>query len=253
MNKIFITFFCTMNFFTAIAMQESAPQLLQWEDLKTGKKHCKLDDHYIERANSFISAYNNGNDLYAKTIGDALLKEVACSDEYIVITQMLLAHGIDADASYWQSEENGSIIVPGKLHPSGITNNPLYNSSRYAPKTLKVLLEAGANPNVKIEGDHLFSPVHNILRSSYWIFWTQKSVEQKAAMLTHLLQHGASLNLTDVNNRTALQMVCQHNPIRDMPGYSLALLPEDAHRPANYRPNYSVKEYFTNFLANSCK
>lgn len=216
MNKIFLTFFCTVIFLNSRAMDTSTsePKLLCWQDLKSSEQPKESDYIYINKANHFISAHYSG-DSGAAALGTKLLREVAFFDTYIEITKILLAAGIDANATISQKEINGYKVVQEKLYGCGITHNPLYNSSRYAPNTMELLLENGATPDVQIEDDHLFSPAHNILRSSY--FWGNETVTLRTRMLDLLVQHKANLNLKDENGRTPFQMVSHHAGIRDMP------------------------------------
>lgn len=214
MNKIMLVFSFVVFSLSVVAMDESKPQLLRWEDLKSSEKHKESDDIYLKKANKFIEAHHRG-DVSAVYFGTQLLREVVYFDNYIVITQMLLAAGIDANATLSQKDVNGNKVVREKLYLCGITNNPLYNSARYAPNTMRLLLKNGAIPDVQIEDDHLFSPAHNLLRSSY--FWGDETVALKTTMLDLLVEHNANMKLKDEEGRTPFQMVAHHSEVRDMP------------------------------------
>lgn len=192
--------------------QNKAP-LLSCEQLNVRDERY-LDNMLVREYNSFAHAYN-ANNPRSLEMGHELLRSAAKSDRYIEITRCILAMGINPNGNNFKENPEGNIVVQ-EINWE-YTMSPFFNSCISYPrplKTIELLLQKGANPNVLLSNIHMRTIIHCILYNESWDYiggaMCPELVEITIDTFDLLLRHNGNFALKDSLGKTPLMMLLEN-------------------------------------------
>lgn len=153
-----------------------------------------------------------------------LYQDVALGDEPAV--KKLLSLGVNPNtqneygqtplhqAAYWGYRDIVTLLLKAGANPNlrnSSQETPLFEAAyRCRGKVVKLLLAAGADPNLKKDTRHLPVPRKSDMSPMYI------AVTCPSTVVSHLISHGADVNMLNENGRTALHAAADRGNIEMM-------------------------------------
>ena len=174
------------------------------------------------------------------------LHRTSCDDYYLPITQLLLQHSADGNATNYHRDtplhyaaENICLktlqcLIEKKANPDALghfertplylicdPSNDTYDTSKERKRVLAatLLLKAGANPNIKSLGA---TPLHELIGFPFKRYTFQNAlmnskgheifIKNRKELIKLLLDHSGDLSITNSRDQTPLEKADYHHP-----------------------------------------